>query len=549
MSLTWNNQTMPVTWNNRNLQECLCWSTSLGDWCSGNDCNEYGESRYGLGAPAVLLGGSLLLFMAGYVIARLLGCLWCTAKSVCLTRCLICTPEGSPASVVKYYRGLLGVLVFAGLALALVPLGQLKGTEDGLSDIAQEFDNLRYQVSEESNRWMGEASAAYNELRPISLSNDPNVESAWEGVFETQHRLDAYTNALNTISNVLHYVKTGLRAVVWLPPVLALFVLAPAMLNIHYCYPVFMTLILCLITPVFLSTQVVTIAAGKASEDLCNDFAGLSQFTYNLTTSELSGSSAVTTASVVAELFNRSFVTSVCTDSSYSRHGTPSPIVDLCFNFTASQFHCTKADCNAAPTIAGFLQNSTHIDKTVVPQQDWSDCEGLCSIAQCATQCRQGSSVQVLAAKAVSEAASAPMLISKLTETVTLAWNRNLVMKSFENFQPIVCGSFADNTINLSDFMAAQGALLLVITICCALGSYIYVGSLAREEATRANFLHINENSRLLASATPIPYATTCKTGEAPVVGVVMGAAKKEAAPTGPCVPEPAKKAAGEEEC
>eukprot|EP00754_Rhynchopus_humris_P036454 Rhum_TRINITY_DN18585_c0_g1::Rhum_TRINITY_DN18585_c0_g1_i1::g.167782::m.167782 len=543
---------MSVTWNNRDLQECFCWSTSLGDWCTGHGCEDYGESRYGLAAPAVLLCGALLLFMVGYVIARLLGCLWCTAKSMCLTRCLICTPEGSPATVVKYYRVLLGALVFAGLALALAPLGQLKGTEDGLSDIAQEFDNLRYQVSVESSQWVGGAWAVYDELLPISLSNDPNIESAWGGVFETKHRLDDYTHALNTISNVLHYVQTGLRAVVWLPPVLALFVLAPALLNIHYCYPVFMTLILCLITPVFLSTQVVTIAAGKASEDLCDDFAGLSQFTYNYTTSRLSGSSAVTTASAVSDRFTRSFVSSVCTDSSYSRHGARSPIVDLCFNFAESQFHCTKADCNAAPTIAGFLQNSTHIDKTVVPQQDWSNCEGLCSIAQCATQCRQGSNVQILAAKAVSQATKAPMLISKMMETMTVAWNRNLVMKSFDNFQPIVCGNFADNTMNLSDFMAAQGALLLVITICCALGSYIYIGSRAREDA-RANpaALPINENSRLLASATPIPYAAAGKEAGAPVVGVVMGAATKEAAPTGPypCVPEPAKKAAGEEEC
>eukprot|EP01061_Rhynchopus_euleeides_P010819 TRINITY_DN2039_c0_g1_i1.p1 TRINITY_DN2039_c0_g1~~TRINITY_DN2039_c0_g1_i1.p1 ORF type:complete len:546 (+),score=210.50 TRINITY_DN2039_c0_g1_i1:78-1640(+) len=461
-----------VAWNNTDLQECLCWSVRDNDWCNQDDdpCRDYTQSRYYLAVPAALGITFLALLMAVYVVMRVCGAAWCCAKSLATCSCAVCPAQGARVSTVRMYRGVWAAVCFALLVQCLYGMSHFNDFNDSFTATGRSFGTFGDNVQTVGKEWTEQARDLHRDLTNVATATTWQIES-------TSDDLHHKGKSLRGVRSTMQWTSDTVSGVMWLSMVLVSISAALLMCNLHYLVPTVSLFVLWVVGCVVFMLQVSLAAVDTVAADGCTDYAGVAQFTHNVTATQLgNASSMLAAADTTSADLEQLYLDTNCHASQTLGKG---PLQRVC-NVT---FSCSP--CTATVFGMGRVLNESRVVQGAVNASDLGVCGAACSITQCATQCREGSDLRMAAAAALSQLTYTQDTLVQLNTTLAPLRSGAMFADFTASLQQGMCtayGGVSPAASPLARLTAAAGFTLCVAVVLAALGSYIYKGQVARDE-------------------------------------------------------------------
>ena len=441
---------MSSTWNNTDLQQCIGFDTKEDQWYG--ECKDYAvDTLHAVAGVGLFVFCLAVLALAVYVLARLCGCLRCVF-------CLGCRVEAKGASqcTVKRYRMCLSFIVIALLATAGVTTYIRSNLADQVSTGNTIIDGMRETMTGNLNTIVKKVNAySYDARIPLGRVH-----------WDVQRAQKDVKNWSDNVHDVQRRVADSLWVfdiVAWsAAAAFAVFALT-AILNVHYCVPVFFFFVLVLFTAVGATVQVVMGVTSQVVTDTCDNFdAANASMTSFFDSQSYNNNEVVETLTGLSKTMGEEFSKKECSTD----------VATLC----ADWFTCgSTLSCEETlPTSAAFLREAT---------KRAGDCVG-CSIVQCATQCETGDA-RTLAMRVVSTQMKVSAELADIEAAAEPLYTGSLFEAAIVSMRAPACknDSNMDDTLHhLAIALGFVAAGLLLATILSGLGSYFYKGSIVDSE-------------------------------------------------------------------
>eukprot|EP01060_Flectonema_neradi_P009007 TRINITY_DN16442_c0_g2_i1.p1 TRINITY_DN16442_c0_g2~~TRINITY_DN16442_c0_g2_i1.p1 ORF type:complete len:509 (+),score=74.86 TRINITY_DN16442_c0_g2_i1:70-1527(+) len=392
-----------MTWNNTDLQNCLCWDTSDNDWCSDTQCESYFKHAYqGYVAGAVAL---VLL-----VVALLI---WVTASIVRLCCCRKSCTGVPQRGVVTSYKVSATMLCVAFIIAAFVATSQAQ--DDGYDGVKGVLNVVSSKVNSDD----ASAVLALDSIHQIQELPGDYVSS------KVSDKLGDIVSTVNDYSSKITSANSGILdnyswiAVlsIWNPVLFILMGLIFIIASLRYCIIHINTWILVICAFVVATIQLVVGFFAFTSRDVCGDYDGVSK--------------------QVIVIWKSAFG---------SNYGNEQEVIDLTNDITGSftthfcyldvegweEYFSHTHSCSQFPDTTAIVNEFSSVKSQW--KDDAADCPGECTIRDCAVSCTPNSKIQQKAKSLVN--------IHDTISTNTVIIRNSLI--------PIVTGqSFVDSLLQL----------------------------------------------------------------------------------------------------